>query len=125
MSEYIIGKEGEGRKSEFLGKIGGLVVWTRSESDIIRWTKPELAVQNAKELGICCYVIENYGQIQQRVLRSITVTQPMLSVGVLDSLCQLRELFQCYQDAKESIEATGSAEWWLEKFVKTVDKLLE
>ncbi len=49
---------------------------------------------------------------------------PSLLKSVGD-LHPLRELFQCYQDAKESIEATGSTEWWLEKFVKTVDKLLE
>jgi hypothetical protein len=44
------------------------------------------------------------------------------SVGELEPL---RQVFQIYQDVKENSKATGDSEWWLNKFVEEVGKLLE
>lgn len=41
------------------------------------------------------------------------------------ALQPLRELYQIYQDVKESNDITGAYSWWLNKFEEEVGKLLE
>lgn len=109
--------------------------WVGNHSDAIVYFDQEEAETIAMELGVTCCVVVDFGLKAQSIVKSyyeekedeeLYLTKGILpAMEVARGLEPLRELFQCYQDAKESIEATGATEWWLNKFAEAVDKLLE
>jgi hypothetical protein len=153
MHRYIIAREDGNQRTEFWGRTDGILEWVTTENYTLCWSSAVAAVQNAKELEVDCYVIEDYGRVHQKVHETLMASNigcqceicmrwgcGQETANYICDTCQqslplllksagnlepLREVLTLYNTPRSRSKATGDTSWWLNKFVVEVEKLLE